>query len=366
MGLFSFLSKNKRDAAGQDSGYYSRDASADEALGAQARSKRASSAAAGAAEGGRGRRSGKELPDPVLPEKKRARRRLVGAIALALAVAVGLPMVLDSEPKPVASDIAIDIPSKDKPAASAADKATAAKGDAKADAGLDQSEEIVDEPAKPAVPAPKPLTSTVAPAKENTAGNTAAPKSEAARALERDNASREAAARDAAKRAAAEREATAREAATRQAARDAAAAKEAARITAAHEAREAREAREAKDAKDAKEAARRDAKPAPTGNDAARALAILEGKAADRPVKPADAGNGKFIVQVAALATQDKVDELQEKLSQAGIHSYTQRTPTAAGERIRVRVGPFGSREEAEKVRAKLSRIGLSGSLVPA
>jgi DedD protein len=29
-------------------------------------------------------------------------------------------------------------------------------------------------------------------------------------------------------------------------------------------------------------------------------------------------------------------------------------------------VGPFGSREEAEKAKAKLQKIGLSGSLIPA
>ncbi|HEY4802242.1 MAG TPA: SPOR domain-containing protein [Paraburkholderia sp.] len=59
------------------------------------------------------------LLDPTLPEKQRARRRLVGAIALVLAAIVILPMVLDSHPKPVTDDIAIDIPSRpaDKAAA---------------------------------------------------------------------------------------------------------------------------------------------------------------------------------------------------------------------------------------------------------
>lgn len=52
------------------------------------------------------------LLDPTLPEKQRARRRLVGAIALVLAAIVVLPMVLDSHPKPVTDDIAIDIPSR--------------------------------------------------------------------------------------------------------------------------------------------------------------------------------------------------------------------------------------------------------------
>ncbi|WP_244849795.1 SPOR domain-containing protein [Caballeronia sp. SL2Y3] len=55
--------------------------------------------------------------DPTLPEKQRARRRLVGAIALVLAAVIVLPMVLDSRPKPVADDISIDIPNRAAPAA---------------------------------------------------------------------------------------------------------------------------------------------------------------------------------------------------------------------------------------------------------
>ena len=111
MGLFSKLGKNKQDTAGQDSGFYT--SADDRAMAERARSKRASSADGGAT---KRRTREREEDDAVLPEKKRARRRLVGAIALALAVAVGLPMVLDSEPKPLSSDIEIKIPSKDKPA----------------------------------------------------------------------------------------------------------------------------------------------------------------------------------------------------------------------------------------------------------
>ncbi|WP_322012550.1 SPOR domain-containing protein [Paraburkholderia sp. J12] len=66
------------------------------------------------------------LLDPTLPEKQRARRRLVGAIALVVAAIVILPMVLDSHPKPVTDDIAIDIPSR--PAT--ADEKNAARDDA--------------------------------------------------------------------------------------------------------------------------------------------------------------------------------------------------------------------------------------------
>ncbi len=52
------------------------------------------------------------MVDPTLPERQRARRRLVGAVALVAAAVIVLPMVLDSHPKPVADDIAIDIPAR--------------------------------------------------------------------------------------------------------------------------------------------------------------------------------------------------------------------------------------------------------------
>jgi DedD protein len=53
------------------------------------------------------------ISEEELQLKKRARRRLVGAIVLVTAVAVILPMVLDSEPKPVSQNVDIQIPSPD-------------------------------------------------------------------------------------------------------------------------------------------------------------------------------------------------------------------------------------------------------------
>ncbi len=55
----------------------------------------------------------KAVSDEELQLKKRARRRLVGAIVLVTAVAVVLPMVLDSEPRPSSQSIEIQIPSPD-------------------------------------------------------------------------------------------------------------------------------------------------------------------------------------------------------------------------------------------------------------
>lgn len=46
--------------------------------------------------------------------RRKAHRRLVGAVALTLAVVVILPMILEREPKPGAQDIDLRIPSADK------------------------------------------------------------------------------------------------------------------------------------------------------------------------------------------------------------------------------------------------------------
>ncbi|MBR8655487.1 SPOR domain-containing protein, partial [Achromobacter sp. Marseille-Q0513] len=45
----------------------------------------------------------------------RARRRLAGAIALVLAAVIVLPMVLDSQPVPVADNIPIKVPERNTP-----------------------------------------------------------------------------------------------------------------------------------------------------------------------------------------------------------------------------------------------------------
>lgn len=54
-------------------------------------------------------------PDADLQLKKRARRRLVGAVALALFAVIVLPMVMDREPRPASQDIQVRIPSQDGP-----------------------------------------------------------------------------------------------------------------------------------------------------------------------------------------------------------------------------------------------------------
>jgi DedD protein len=119
MGFFSF--GNKEDAAPTRRGRTS--AAAQRSTGRERRPER--------------RGDQETLLDPTLPEKQRARRRLIGAIALVVAAVVILPMVLDSHPKPITGDIAIQIPNRDNaPAARSANAAKAGPTDT-ADAAND-------------------------------------------------------------------------------------------------------------------------------------------------------------------------------------------------------------------------------------
>src|SRR5688500_15907215 len=53
------------------------------------------------------------ISDEELQLKRRARRRLIGAIVLVAAIVVALPMVLDTEPRPIDGEIDIKIPPPD-------------------------------------------------------------------------------------------------------------------------------------------------------------------------------------------------------------------------------------------------------------
>ncbi|MDR5784158.1 SPOR domain-containing protein [Caballeronia sp. LZ065] len=101
MGLFSF---GKKDDSGRDA-YSDSGRGSRQTVRTERRTRRSERTDADAM-----------MLDPTLPEKQRARRRLVGAIALVLAAVIVLPMVLDSRPKPVTDDISIDIPNRPAPA----------------------------------------------------------------------------------------------------------------------------------------------------------------------------------------------------------------------------------------------------------
>jgi DedD protein len=120
------------------------------------------------------------ISDEELQLKRRARRRLIGAIVLVTAMVVVLPMVLDTEPGPVSQDITVRIPSPDSGAFTAKVAPPPAPKVAETKAARPQAEEMTavapeatkekprpavkPEAAKPAKAPAKPAAKTVKPA----------------------------------------------------------------------------------------------------------------------------------------------------------------------------------------------------------
>ncbi|MBI3093905.1 MAG: SPOR domain-containing protein [Rhodocyclales bacterium] len=111
-------------------------------------------------------------PDADLQLKKRARRRLVGAAALALFAVLVLPMVMDREPRPLNQDIQVRIPSQD--ATGLAAKVIPGKPvaspmpapEAVAEPKPEPKPEVKSEPAAVPAPAAKPAETVAPPEKK--------------------------------------------------------------------------------------------------------------------------------------------------------------------------------------------------------
>lgn len=65
--------------------------------------------------------------------------------------------------------------------------------------------------------------------------------------------------------------------------------------------------------------------------------------------------HSSFVVQIGAFSKVDTAHYLQKKLSKEGFKVYTEKV----ADKIRVRAGPYATREAAEKVRHKLEAQGL-------
>lgn len=85
--------------------------------------------------------------------------------------------------------------------------------------------------------------------------------------------------------------------------------------------------------------------------------------AAPQP-KPAADAKGRIVVQVGAFSDATKADEVRAKLEKAGLKTYTQITETKEGQRIRVRVGPFTSKADAEKAGGKIKALDLPAAVL--
>jgi len=82
---------------------------------------------------------------------------------------------------------------------------------------------------------------------------------------------------------------------------------------------------------------------------------------ADSPAAPA-----RLFVQAAALARESAARELAGRIAKSGLSPFVERTDTSEGVRYRVRLGPYASRGEAERSRARLRALGVDANIVGA
>ena len=283
MGLFSFLDKNKQ----------ANDEENNPPVKAR-RTRRSESSEA------------QEPLDPALPEKRRARRRLIGATALVLAAIIGLPMIFDSEPKPFSDEIAIQIPARDAPVT---------RQSAPSLPPLELSpptNRVVEKPSGPIAPdaaVAVPKIDTPAPVVKNNVAEPVQAEKEVKKEV---------------------------------------APKESSKEKTKEIAKEKTNDKSKDKSKDKASNKTDSAKQSDSKNTKSNR---------DLPIR--------YVLQVAAVENKAKADDMQEKLKKAGIKSYTQKISTNAGDRIRIRVGPFVNKEEAEKMRTRLRKLGLNGSLQP-
>ena len=223
--------------------------------------------------------------------RKRARHRLMGSVVLVLGAVVGLPLLFDSQPRPVAIDTPIVIPDRNQTS-----PLSATSGSAKTDAikeGLAQDQAI-----------------------------------------------------------AASQTGFAKSAVTNSAGLD------------PHEEVVTKDSK-AEVRLEPKPELKAEAKPEPKSEnnpdpkEAAKAKALLDGKEA-----PNSGEAVRSVVQVGAYADLAKAKEVRAKLESAGFKTYTQEIDTKDGKRIRVRVGPFATKEEADKTAEKIRKLNLQTSVL--
>lgn len=251
--------------------------------------------------------------EPAVDElRRKARRRLVGAIVLALAAAIIVPMLLENEPRPLGDDVSVQIPSKDEGrfvnrlTGTTPDVKPAPRAEAGAEAGAAGT---VSKPIEPA-PAASPAGTSRAAGAVSPAGSKKAIAEAEQRVL-----------------------ATAPSA------------------TAAPSATPMPTTPPVPTATTAPSAT-----TAPTAPTAATASTTTPAPAA-ASVSPAEG----FVVQLAAFADDKGANALANKLKRANYAAFVEPVATSRGTLWRVRVGGYASRAEADAARARLKDEGYSG-----
>jgi len=253
--------------------------------------------------------------DALRDVRARARTRLMGATVLLLAGVIGFPLLFETQPRPVPVDLPIEIPARNAPGVV----------DASSHAGAHATPAAATRAAS--APAVEPVPS--APAAASAAASQAGDKSAFA-ALATPPAPAASRASGAAEKAAYVAPSMGGKGAS---------AKPAAR------------AEKVAAPAEAPRAAGPVLPPAAKESPAA----ILAGASAD---KPADTAAGRFVVQVGAFLDDAKVRDARSKVEKLGMKTYTQPVDTPTGRRIRVRIGPYATRAEADKAAARIKAEG--------
>lgn len=323
--------------------------------------------------------------------KRKARRRLVGAIVLALAAAIILPMLLEKDPRPLGDDVSVQIPPVDegkfinrltgksgdtKPLPKADDKADPKAGPGKAEP---RPGAIPDTAVVAAVPATKGAV-PAAPAQTAAAPVDAPPPGKSLSEVEQRVLAPKPAPKAEPKAvspppAAAKPAASETKAAPKAAAPDAKSAPKAATTETKAEPKSSTtetkvEPKSAAEVKPESAAPVAETKPEPKPEPKAApaepkaAPVASSATAAAPPASPAKAEG--FVVQLAAFADDKGANALANKLRKAGYAAYVEPVETSRGTLWRVRVGGYGSRPDADAARVKLKGEGYSGIVAPA
>ena len=334
-----------------------------------------------------------ETSDPQLQLKKRARRRLVGAVAFAGLAAVVLPMVMDEEPKQQVQDVQIRIPGQDqvpfKPKELAA-KATSATSEAAVKSVPDgeQPNGAAGGDAPPKVAAPAAKVAAVAvpkagdkPAEKKVAKPAEIPPEKAAekkvvkpvekvpeKAAEKKSTKlpETVPERSADKKTAKPPEALPEKVVKKEVGKpvdrvpekplDKKVEKPAEKVV-EKAAEKAPVKKVDKPAEKSPESSSDDAGK-PAVEEAPHSAAPPTSKSSEAP--QAKSG-GQQVIVIGAFTNPENVKQLQGKISSAGVNTYTEVLDSPDGKKTRVRAGPFPNREAADKALEKLKRIGVSG-----
>lgn len=265
--------------------------------------------------------------------RARARRRLIGAVALVLAGVIVFPLVFDAKPKPLPSTIALDIPSQSKAPGLTVPASAPMLAAASAVAVPPGERSAVAQPASAAAQAPNPAASKTVVAATPTPSVAAKPVAPMTPVMPP----------------AAEPVVTTQ--APKPVVKPAPAPKPSAAPQQSKELSSARQALAALEGK------------SPDQITVAQAEAALAHKkqSAQQDAAPS---NARFVVQAGAFADAHAAQTVRNKIEKAGLKTYTQVVDTPQGKRVRVRVGPFASHEDAERALHQIQALGLSGAVL--